>query len=104
MIRAKLLIEPESIEGLKVLLSHTYDNREYGDNISNFEPTVSFDDRTTFSDIEFADESEINLSFANISYEISDELTVSSITTYDKTKRFRFRDGDYSAASVARAC
>ena len=101
MIRAKLLIEPNSIPDLSVLLSYTNDDRSFGQTFSFLnEPLSSWSDRRIYSNEPNKEETEISVSVLNVSYDLSDDLTLSSVTSYNKVERDRARDGDLTAADL----
>lgn len=93
-VRAKLLFEPEAIPDLRMMLTHTYDTREYGDNISAFGIEDDYDNRQSFANDPIEDEAEFNITVFQVDYNINDYWSVTSLSTLDKSKRERRRDGD----------
>lgn len=96
MFRAKLLIEPVAVPDLSVLLTHVYDDREGPQTFSFLDSKdSSWSDRKIYSSLEYKDDSKLNLTIADVSYDFSDELSLTSITTYNEVKRSSQRDNDY---------
>lgn len=99
MIRAKFLYEPEGIEDLRILLSHTYDERNTGEDISFFGPGT-WENREVLHNLPIVDNGKINLSLLNVQYGINENLDLTYVTTLDRSDRHRRRDGDYTAQDL----
>ncbi|MEM7217344.1 MAG: TonB-dependent receptor [Pseudomonadota bacterium] len=97
MLRAKLLITPDAAPNLRMLFSYMYDDREFGQRDSRFDPPGSWDDRQAFNNRRALDTTENHMGIANISYQLSDTLDLDWITTYSASKRRRSLDGDATA-------
>ena len=96
-LRAKLLIEPKAIPDLSIKLTHSYDKREYGDDISILSVPNAFDNRQLLNDAPIEENAEFNISTVQLDYELNDTWSLTWLTTADKSKRDRQRDGDLSA-------
>ena len=94
------MFNPEDFEDLRILLSCTSDERNYGDDISSFEIDNSYGNRQAFSDSLMSDNAEISLTMLTVDYDVDDEWFVTTFSTIDETKRIRERDGDYSPLPV----
>lgn len=92
--RLKLLYEPKAVEGLTAILSYTYNDSDIGVPWVNVDLDDPFNNRTTNFNaptFEFTENDIINL---EVDYEIDDEWTFSSITTYVNSDYGYEWDGD----------
>lgn len=93
-VRAKLLWTPEQLPDLRVLLTHTFDDRSFGDDFSQFNTPDPYGDRLSFTNDPIEDDAEFNITVLDVQYDINDYWSVTSLSTLDKSERDRFRDGD----------
>ena len=100
MIRTKVLIAPEALPELEVMLSHMYDDREFGQRISRAEDPYGFDNRVDFSNRAFSDRAETDLYTANIRYDLSETFDLALISTYSEVERSSRTDGDLTAVDA----
>lgn len=97
MFRAKVLIEPSALPDLSVLLTHTVDDREGPQSLSHYNTAESnWDNRTISSDLEHKNDTKLTLTSLNIGYDLSDELSFTSLSTLNKLSRIRQRDNDFT--------
>ncbi|MEM7430516.1 MAG: TonB-dependent receptor [Pseudomonadota bacterium] len=101
MVRGKLLIEPESIEDLSILLSYTIDEREFGDYLASNTVANSVDNRISFANRRFRDNTDLSIGVATVNYDFSDEWSLTSITALNVTERDFESDGDRTPVDAA---
>ncbi|MEM7360242.1 MAG: TonB-dependent receptor [Pseudomonadota bacterium] len=100
MVRAKLLIEPDSIDNLSATLSYTYDDREFGDTLASLAVNDPAENRTSFANRRSRDNVELEIGVLTVDYEISDALSLTSISAINKTRRDFISDGDRTARDI----
>ncbi|MGB6230968.1 MAG: TonB-dependent receptor [Litorimonas sp.] len=94
MVRGKLLIEPNALPDLSVLLSYTRDEREIGDEIIDLSVPDPFETRQAFSNRPIGDDIATDIATAKIDYDLSDTLSLTSITAFNSVDRTFLSDGD----------
>jgi len=99
-LRGKLLIEPNAIPDLKVGLSFTHDDREFGETIALFTIDDANDNRQIPSNRPYRDDTVYDLAVAKIDYDINDQFSLSSITTFSELDRDRGGDTDRTAEDL----
>ena len=98
--RGKLLIEPNAIPDLKINLSYTHDDRQFGETISLFTIDDANDNRQIPSNRPYRDDTIYDLGVAKIDYDINDQFSISSITTFSELDRDRGGDTDRTAQDL----
>lgn len=86
-IRGKLLIEPRAIEDLSVTLAYTRDEREFGDIAVSLAVDDPEDNRVSFGNRINRDAVDLDIAVATVEYDVSDELSFTSITARNQSKR-----------------
>ncbi|MEM7329877.1 MAG: TonB-dependent receptor [Pseudomonadota bacterium] len=98
--RGKVLIEPNAIPDLKVNLSYTHDDRQFGETISLFTVADANDNRQIPSNRPYRDDTVYDLGVAKVDYDINDQFSISSITTFSELDRDRGGDTDRTAQDL----
>ncbi len=96
--RGKLLWEPKSLDGFRMLLTLANSDNDIGDN-----PLVRSDKPYSFealSDHEAKNDVETDTASLNLSYQLNDILTLTSVTTYMDETYDRVDDWDSTAAAL----
>lgn len=94
-LRTKLLIEPAAVEDLRVELAYTYDDREFGSATVDLNATADFfSDREVQNNDPSFDNNLQHIAVATISYDFSDKVSFTSITSYNELDRDFANDGD----------
>ncbi|MEL7454755.1 MAG: TonB-dependent receptor, partial [Pseudomonadota bacterium] len=99
-LRGKLLIEPDAIPDLKIGLSYTHDDRKFGETIALFTIDDANDNRQIPSNRPYRDDTVYDLGVAKIDYDINDQFSFSSITTFSELDRDRGGDTDRTAEDL----
>ncbi len=100
-LRAKALFKPEGIEDLTVRLNFTYIDAEQGDN--RIEESLFPEDRVSFQNVEDRENTEAYIASAEFDYDISDTLSITSVSAFIDSSRIRLFDGDQTAAGADEA-
>ena len=96
-LRAKLLIEPEGLEGFKALLVAAYNDHETGHSNSIVDTPDRFNNRLIDYDAPTQTRNENTIFTAELSYDVSDIWSLTSITSYNEN-RYSFQwDSDATA-------
>lgn len=93
-LRGKVLIEPNSVPDLSVMLSYTYDERNTGNSFRSMDTPDPFKKPKSLGNERRVDNLKLKMGVAKIDYDISDVLTLSSITTKSDVRRERSGDSD----------
>ncbi|MEM7083162.1 MAG: TonB-dependent receptor [Pseudomonadota bacterium] len=99
-LRGKLLWEPSQIDDLRVLLSYTYDDREFGDSLFSLEVPDAREQRLMFANRDTRDEVELSIGVLTIDYDFSERFSLTSITAVNDTARIFEGDGDRTAVDT----
>ena len=102
-VRGKLLFEPAAIDGLSILTTLSYSDNESGDNRSSLIDAngneISPFDNLDFSNIPSTDDTTQFIATTEINYEINDNWSFTSISSYNDDERIRRDDDDRQATS-----
>lgn len=99
-IRGKVLIEPNAIPDLKVLLSYTHDDRKFGENFASLAVTDPNGNRQLASNRKYMDDTTYDLGVATVEYDLTDDWSLKSVSTYSELDRQRAGDTDRTAADL----
>ena len=100
MVCGKLLFEPAAIENLSATLAYTHDDREFGDTIVDLSIDDARDTRQIFSNRRARDNVELDIGVLTLEYDLSDTLSLTSITAVNKTRRSSSGDSDHTASDI----
>ncbi|MBZ6378537.1 hypothetical protein B5C34_12380 [Pacificimonas flava] len=100
-LRGKLRWTPEALPGFDAVLSYTHYDRDgaYYYSYSDLSVDDIYDDRRNFSDTENTGKTNVDIATAELSYEISPQLTLTSITSYNDVVEDNQFDADFSPAT-----
>lgn len=100
-LRGKLLWSPEALPGFEALFSYTHYDRDgaYYYSYSDLGVDDIYDDRLNFSDTENVGKTNVDIATAELRYEFSPELTLTSITSYNDVVEDNQYDADFTAAT-----
>lgn len=98
--RAKLLVEPEAIPDLRVLISASHDESKVGSNVVNAADANGL--RNVYHDAPIFNFTKSDIYTADVDYEISDQWSIKSITTFSSVDYGYEWDGDYSPEPLLR--
>lgn len=99
--RGKLLIEPDSVDGLEVILSYSHDERTSGEAFNSLAVNDPESARVNFNNDLIRYETDINIATATVNYDLTDTWSLTSITGYNEVDyNFTF-DDDRSAEPTA---
>ena len=99
-IRAKLLIEPEFAQGLSVLLSYTYDEKNIGDDVSDLSVPDTFDNRVFLGNVQSIDDTQLDIGVLTIDYDFDETISLTSISSINVVENRIANDQDRSPASL----
>jgi iron complex outermembrane receptor protein len=93
-IRAKLLVTPKAIPGLRIVGTYFHDKHENGENYSFTDVPDSWENRTILSNRRASDVYKSDFGTLEASYDISQHLALTSITTFSRIRNSITYDGD----------
>ena len=82
--RAKLLWTPSAAPGLRALVTYTHADRSIGDDLSRVDTPDFFDNRIATNDYPRAQDTVSDIVTGEVSYEISPELSVTGVASWNK--------------------
>lgn len=103
MLRGRLLWTPSALPGFTARLGYTYFDREAGYDFTytDINRPDFFDYRIATSNSPNASDVRADIGTLELTYEINDALSLSSVTSYSDVSQSRSYDGDLSAANLS---
>lgn len=103
MLRGRLLWTPSALPGFTARLGYTWFDREAGYDFTytDINRPDFFDDRIATSNSPNTSDVRADIGTLELTYEISDALSLSSVTSYSDVSQARSYDGDLSAENLS---